>query len=62
MLAQKGCGVCWDAKASLKELVVGLVDRGLAERHGGERWKPHAQGQQEECDDFGKLGRRGSTE
>ena len=33
-----------------------LVDRGLARRHGRELWKPRAQGQREECNDFGKCG------
>jgi hypothetical protein len=34
MLPQKGCGVGRDAEAGLEELIVGLVDRGLAKRHG----------------------------
>jgi hypothetical protein len=40
---------------------VRLMDRGLARRHG-ESFGNHAhRGQREECNDFGKLGSRGST-
>ncbi len=56
MLTQKRCGVGRDAEAGLEKFVVRLMDHGLARRHGRELWKPRAQGQREECDDFGKLG------
>ncbi len=56
MLPQKRCGVGRDAEAGLEELIVGLMDRGLWRRHGGESWKQHSQSQNEECDDFGKCG------
>ncbi len=62
MLTQKRCSVGRDAKAGLEELIVRLVNRGLAKRHGGERWKPHARRQREECDGFDRLGSGGSTE
>jgi hypothetical protein len=34
MLTQKRCGIGRDAEAGLKELVVRLVNRGIAGRHG----------------------------
>jgi hypothetical protein len=34
MLPQEGCGVGRDAETGLEELIVRLVDRGLARGHG----------------------------
>ena len=33
MLPQEGCGVGRNADTGLKELIVGLMDRGIAKRH-----------------------------
>jgi hypothetical protein len=40
---------------------VRLVNRGLANRHGGRIRKKALSHQRKECDDFDKLWRRGST-
>ena len=56
MLPQEGCGVGRDAETGLEELIVGLMDRGLAKRHGRELWKQNAWSQRKECDDFDKCG------